>query len=394
MIRVRLVILGLVAFAQCRLAGASEEPQAEPGALKTEPTPRVFYTRPEQFEIIVMDAADARRLIAMGRAVWAALADPLRLPADGFNTPVSVRLVPAAQWNAPTAFTVTVATPGMVTVRVRQEAGLDSNVVRRALVHGLLMRQAASWYGATSSLTVPLWLEHACAGLSRAKERPAILDMFQQDSVRLAAAPSLESVLKWDRGSDASHARELAALWLLLQLQAESSDGTQWHQWIRGVLGGAPALDTLPRIYAGLWANAADMELWWQTGFYHQAKKRILPVMTAGESRAWLTDRSRWLGMQQGRELVVPLSELPRLGREPWVQRELAERVQQIHLTMPAIHPFYTNAMVSLGRLYEAAQKGKESASKVALAHFERDFTDGGELDATVGAILDTAPRD
>jgi hypothetical protein len=46
-----------------------------------------------------------------------------------------------------------------------------------------------------------------------------------------------------------------------------------------------------------------------------------------------------------------------------------------------------------LGRLYEAAQKGKESSSKVALAQFERDFTDGRELDDTVGAILDTAPR-
>jgi hypothetical protein len=340
-----------------------------------------------------MDAADARRVLALGRAVWAALADPLRLPADGFNTPVSVRLVPAAQWTAPTAFTVTVATPGMVNVRVRWESGLDSNVVRRALVHGLLMRQAVFWYGTTSSLTVPLWLEHACAGLSRAKERPAIMDMFQQDSARLTAAPSLASVLKWERGADPSRERELASLWLLLQLQAEASDGTQWQQWIRRVLGGAPALDTLPRIYTGLWANAADMELWWQTVFYHQAKKRILPVMTASESRAWLADRSRWLGMRQGRELVVPLGELPQLRREPWIQRELGERLQQIRLTMPAIHPFYANAMVSLGRLYEAAQKGKESASKVALAQFERDFIDGRELDDTVGAILDTAPR-
>ncbi len=393
MIRFGLVILGLLAFAQCGLAGATEEVEAPPSALKTEPTPRVFYTRPGQFEIVVMDAEDARRVLALGRAVWEALADPLRLPADGFNTPVSVRLVPAAQWTAPTAFTVTVATPGMVTVWVRWEAGMDANVVRRALVHGLLMRQAASWYGATSSLTVPLWLEHACARLSRAKELPSIMDMFQQDSVRLAAAPSLASVLNWERGADASQERELAALWLLLQLQAESSDGTQWQQWVRGVLGGAPALDTLPRIYTGLWANAPDMELWWQTGFYHQAKKRILPVMTANESRAWLADRSRWLGMRQGRELVLPLGELPRLRREPWIQRELAKRSQQIHVTLPAIHPFYANAMVSLGRLYEAAQKGKESAAKAALGQFERDFTDGRELDDTVGAILDTAPR-
>ena len=340
-----------------------------------------------------MDAADARLVLVLGHAVWGALTQPLGLPADGFNTPVSVRLVPAAQWSAPTDFTVTVETPGRVTVRVRWEGGGNSNLVRRALVHGLLMRQAASWYGATSSITVPLWLEHACAGLSRAKERPAIMDMYRQDSLRLASVPSLASVLQWGRGAEESRERELAALWLLLQLQDESIAGTQWQRWIRGVLGGANALDTLPRIYTGLWTSTADMDLWWQTGFAHQVKKRMLPVMTASESRAWLADRSRWLGVRQGQELVVPLGELHRICREPWVQRELGERSQQIRVTLPAIHPFYANAMVSLGRLYEVAQKGKESAAKAALAQFEHDSIDARELDDTVGAILDTAPR-
>ena len=393
MIRLGLVFLALVAFAQGGLAGAIEEAKAPPSTLQTGPTPRVFYTGPGQFEIIVMEAADARRVLVLGSAVWGALTEPLRLPADGFNTPVSVRLVPASQWSAPTAFTVTVATPGLVTVRVRWETGTDANVVRRALVHGLLMRKAASWHGVTRTLTVPLWLEHAGAGLSRAKERPATRDMFQQDSLRFAAVPSLASMLQWERGGGESRERELAALWLVLQLQAESSDGTQWQQWLRGILGGAPALDTLPRIYSGLWANAADMELWWQTGFYHQAKMRSLPLMTAGESRAWLVDRSRWLGVRQGQELVVPLGELVRLRREPWVHRELVERSKQIRVTLPAMHPFYVNAMVSLGRLYEAAQKGKESAAKAALVQFERDSIDARELDDTVGAILDTAPR-
>lgn len=382
-----------MAVVQGRLASANEESDAPSAALKTGATPRVFYTRPGQYEIIVMDAADARLVLVLGHAVWGALTQPLGLPADGFNTPVSVRLIPAAQWSAPTDFTVTVETPGRVTVRVRWEGGGNSNLVRRALVHGLLMRQAASWYGATSSITVPLWLEHACAGLSRAKERPAIMDMYRQDSLRLASVPSLASVLQWGRGAEESRERELAALWLLLQLQDESIAGIQWQRWIRGVLGGANALDTLPRIYTGLWTSTADMDLWWQTGFAHQVKKRMLPVMTASESRAWLADRSRWLGVRQGQELVVPLGELHRICREPWVQRELGERSQQIRVTLPAIHPFYANAMVSLGRLYEVAQKGKESAAKAALAQFEHDSIDARELDDTVGAILDTAPR-
>ena len=217
--------------------------------------------------------------------------------------------------------------------------------------------------------------------------------MFQQDSLQLASVPSLVSLLQWDRAAGESRERELAALWLLLQLQADSSDGTQWHLWLRGLLGGANALDTLPRVYTELWTNAADMELWWQTGFYHQAKNRILPVMTSADSRAWLVDRSRWLADRQGREVVLTLAEIPRLRREPWVHRELGERIQQTRITLSVIHPFYANAMVSLGRFYEAALKGNEGAAKAALTQFERDSIDGRELEATVGAILDTAPR-
>jgi hypothetical protein len=135
------------------------------------------------------------------------------------------------------------------------------------------------------------------------------------------------------------------------------------------------------------------MELWWQTGFRHQAKNNILPVMTATDSRAWLVDRSRWLANRQGREVVLPLAELIQLRREPWLQRELGERIQQTRIKLAAIHPFYANALVALGRLYEAALKGDQAAAKAALEQLERDLIDGRELENTIYAILDTAPR-
>ena len=392
MIRLTIFCFGLLAFALGG-TGATEEVVPQPNTVNAGPTPRIFYTRSGQFEIIVMNAADARLVLSLGRSVWEALAETLRLPSDGFNTPVSVRLVPVTQWTEPTAFTVAVASPGLVTVQVRWEAGMEANKLRQALVHGLIVRQAVHLFGVTSRITVPRWLEHGCAGLSRVKERPALMDMFQQDSVRLASVPSIASLLQWDRGTGDSPTMELAALGLLLQLQAESSDGSQWQRWLRGVLSDANAMDTLPRIYTGLWANAADMELWWQTSFRHQAKNRILPVMTATDSRSWRADRTRWLANRQGLEVVLPLAELVPLRREPWLQRELGERIQQTRFTLSVIHPFYANAMVALGQLYEAALEGNQAAAKAALAQFERDLIDGRELEDTVGAILDTAPR-
>ena len=389
---------GLGLFLLLTLAGWSQGageggPESPALPLSAGPVPRVFYTQRGQFEVVVPEAADARVVIAAGRSVWSALAGPLGLPEDGFNTPVSVRLVPAAEWKEPAPFTVSAALPGLVTVRVCWPVSVEGNVVRRALVNGLILRQAVAWHGVSARITVPLWLEQGCAALSRGRERPAVMDMYQQESARLAVPPSLTALLKAERGAGESREREQAALWLVLQLQAESVETDHWRRWLVGLIGGADALDSLPRVYAGLWADAPALELWWMTSFYHQARTRTLPMMSAAESRLWLDERSRWLAVRRGQEEVLGLAELPQLSRHGWLREELVKRSQQTRVTLPVIHPFYSNALLSLGRLYESALKGNASAVKAALAQYERDSRDGRELEDTVGAILDTAPR-
>jgi hypothetical protein len=353
----------------------------------------VFYTKKGQFEIIVRDVADAQPALALGRTVWDALARPLGLPANGFPQPVTVRLVPADQWTEPSLFTVTLEPPGWVSVRVRWSSDVDPVIVRRAFVQGLILRQAAAWHGVGPKLTVPLWLEHACTALSLVRERPAMLDAYQQESASIPSPPPLRALLLWERGAVESRGWELASLWLLLQLQAEATDASWWGGWVRGVVGGASPADTLPQSYKGLWTDGSTMELWWQVGFHHQRRVRTLPVMTLDASRAWLADRSRWLAGREGREVVLSLEELQRLRQEPWVREELAARLSQTQSILGVIHPFYANAAISIGRLYEAALKGNEKQFQLARADFERDAIDGRELEDTVNAILNTAPR-
>jgi hypothetical protein len=357
------------------------------------PVPRVFYTKPGEFEIIVRDVADAQPALALGRSVWRAMVDPLGLPPEGFSSPVSVRLVPADQWTEPVVFTVSVEPPGRVSVRVRWSADVDLVAVRRAFVQGLILRQAVAWHGGGEQLTVPLWLEQACTAWSLVQERPALLDAFQQESARITTPPPLRALLLWRRGEVESRGWELASLWLFLQLQAEAGEVSRWGGWVRGLVGGAAPLDTLPRFYTGLWTDAAAMELWWQVSFHHQRRLRALPVMTAEGSRSWLADRSRWLAGRDGRECVLRLEELPGLRREPWVHSELSDRLAQTRAILGVIHPYYSNAALSMGRLYEAALKGNEEQFKTARTDFERDAIDGRELEDTVNAILDTAPR-
>ncbi len=361
-------------------------------AVSAEPAPRVFYTQAGEFEIIVRDVTDAQPALVLGRSVWAALSGPLGLPTGGFSSPVSVRLVPESQWTEPAPFTVTVEPPGRVGVRVRWSDKADPVVVRRAFVQGLILRQAVAWHGVGPKLTVPLWLEQACTAWSMVRERPALQDAFQQEAAGITPPP-LRALLLWNRGEVESRRWELASLWLFLQLQAEAGEASRWGGWLRGVVGGAAPWDTLPGAYRGLWNDAASLELWWQVAFHHQRTFRALPVMTAEASRGWMADRSRWLAGREGREVVLALEELEGLRKEAWVRAELMERGRQLQSTLGLIHPYYANSALSLGRVYDAAQKGKAEQFKTALADFERDAIDGRELEDAVNAMLDTAPR-
>jgi hypothetical protein len=372
-------------------AGGLPAPAAPATSASAPRAAHVFYTGRGQFEIIVTEIADARAGLELGRSVWGALGASLGLPAEGFESPVAVRLVPAALWNEPAVFTVTVEAGGLVSVRVRWAEDTDPIVVRRAFVQGLIMRRAVAWHAVGPQLKVPLWLEQACTAWSLVRERPAMMDAFQQESAGLGAPPPLKALLEWERGEVESRTWELSALWLFAQLQAEGAF-SQWGGWVRGILGGAEPYETLPRAYPGLWSEGISLELWWNTVVYHQRTARALPGMTIAASRAWMQDRSRWLAGRGGREVVLRLEELLALRQEPWVKAELAERGMQTRSVLGTIHPYYANAALSMGRLYEAAARGDERDFRAALAEFERDAIDGRELEDTVSAILNTAP--
>lgn len=384
-------------------AAAGEAPLAPNTALPADPeldavtkrmreAPRVFYTGTGQFEIIVADARDAQPALALGDSVWRSLAGPIGLPAGGFATPVSIRLVPAEKWDEASVFTALVEPPGRVVMRVRWAEDVDPVIVRRAFVQGVLLQQAVALHGVTGKLTVPLWLEQACTAFSMIRERPALLDQFQQEAATVNP-PALVNLLTWERGAVESRAWELSSLWFFLQIQSESGDVTRWTSWLRATLGGATPMDSLPRAYQGLWASPLAMEQWWQVVAKNQQRASALPVMNAVESRAWMANRARWLGGRNGREIVIPLRDLLEAAKEPWVATELKERSRQTQGVLGVLHPFYVNAAVSMGRLYEAAAKRDEKRFATALADFERDALDARELEDTVGEILDTAPR-
>ncbi len=338
-----------------------------------------------------MEADAVHDTLLTAEAVWATLSAPLALP-ERFSTPVTVQVVAADRWAGPVLFRTFIDPEGQVSVQVRWSPVMSkSGQLRRALVQALLFRRAVAWHGASPKLRVPLWLEQGCGALSLTREQPAMLDAWQQESARVAPLP-LAVLLGGGGPAPEDRRRELSALWLVMHLQAESGTDPRWLTLVHGVLGGEDSLPALQRCYGALFQDDAARELWWDVGWYYQRQFNVPPMQPAPEARQWLIERARWLGWRGGAEVVLTPLEIIQNRNVPWVEKELAARLSQIRTRDKTMHPYYYNAMVSLGSAYEeAAKNGNTRVYNQYLADFKRDLADGLELEQATDKALDAA---
>jgi len=381
------LMTGLCGLAQSAPVTVTATPVSSTADGKND-APLVFYTGDGQFEIIATEAPAAQQALILANSVWRSLAKPLGLPAAGFSSAVAVRLVPAKDWTDPAFFTVVAEPGGLVGVRICWSDKIDARIMRRALVQAVILRQAVAWHGAKQGLTVPLWLEQACTAQGEVRDRPAMFDAMQQESAQLTPPP-LEELLKWERGQAEERGRVLASYWLFQYLQAESGDAPRWGRWVRAVLGGADPMKALRDNYGAAWKDETSRELWWQVGFHDERLTSTVPLMSMEETRNWLADRCRWLAIKDGREQVLALDDLWTLRKTPWIKNGMEERSQQLQNLLPRLHPFYKNAAISMGRMYQAAGKGAEEEFKAAKQALSQDAIDGRELENATGAALD-----
>ncbi len=366
-------------------SAAAEEP------IVSLPPPPVVVTKPGKFEVLSVDHDAARAGEAMADEVWATLVTPLGLPANGFPTPVSLRLILPAQWGGTGLFRATAEFGGRVSVAVRWTPEIAGSVaLRRAVVQGLLMQRALSFHGLIPGLKVPAWLEDACLAWSLTRSRPAALDAWQQASLH-DTPPLLAALLARERGTAPDPAQERALLWLLGHLQAESGEAKRWPQFLSSVFGGEDSAVALGRLYGDLFKEDAARELWWQVGFHAQSRQAAQAIATAKESRAWVAERARWLARRGDEEVELSLDEIFAARSSSWVANELGQRILQLRAELAAsrVHPFYRNAVVSLGRIYDAARAGDTKAFAVAQADLLRDVADARELEQVAAAALD-----
>ena len=348
--------------------------------------PVLFQSAPGRFEVAAVDVGGGQRVVELASEAWLLLAGPLALP-ESFLSPVFVRLVPSPDWREAGPFRVFVEAGGVVSVRVRWDEATPELFVRRALVQALIMRQAVARHGINERLVAPLWLEHACLGWWRSRAEPAQLDALRHASVRLAP-PELLQLLTWQRGRDEPPQLTDGSIWLLTLLMAESNKGAEWASLLHRLLGGEAPAAALAASFPGRFANELDRERWWQTGWHTSVQARVLPTIDAPGSRAEISERARFVFSRAGNDAVVPLREVLARGTEAVVQAEMERRVAALNRVLPALHPFFRNAAISLAEALALRDASKETMEAACVA-FERDWVDAVELAAASSAALD-----
>lgn len=354
------------------------------------PPPVVFQNAPGRFEVAALDAAAAERVAALAEEGWRLLAAPLGLP-ERFSTPVFVRLVPAAEWREAVPFRVIVEAGGVGSVRVRWSEPAPDLFLQRALVQALLMRLAVAEHGVTEKLAAPLWLEIGSVGWWQTRADAAQLDALKQESGRFDP-PALADLLKWQRGDGEARSLTVGACWLLAWLQTESGRAGEWPGMLRRLLGGDDGATALAASFPGRFANDGDRELWWQTGWHHLRRTHALPILEASDSRTELAALMRFVFLTDGRDAVVPLAGVLTHAREPLVEAELRRRAGELNRLLPALHPFYRNAGLTLTEAL-GARGATAGAQAARVAAFEQDWRDARELEATASAALDALER-
>ena len=371
--------LAIAGWAWCALA-----PFAWATAVETAPV--LSQTGAGRFEIASVDSAAGRQVRTEAEAAWRWLAGPLGLPAR-FPSSIFVRVVPAEAWTESAPFRVFAEPGGVVSVRLRWSDSTPVLFVRRALVQALLIRLGVAEQGVDARLTVPLWLEQAAVGWWHVREEPAQMDALQQESEGIAP-PRLVDLLDWQRSNVEPRALSVSAVWLLAWLQAETGPAGEWPavraRLIRGEAGSAALAAGFP----GRFADAAERELWWQTGFHHARRIANSPQLGSAESRRIVGDLGRFVFGMGGVDAVVPLRFVVRRREEPAVAAALSRHAADLRPRLAALHPFYRNAGLALQACLEPAKAAAPEIER-RVDEFEREWTDGVELEATTRSILD-----
>jgi hypothetical protein len=157
-------------------------------------------------------------------------------------------------------------------------------------------------------------------------------------------------------------------------------------------LAGEDADASLAVMFPERFSDERERELWWQTGCRQLSRARALPTLEAEESRREIAALVRFvIAADDGGDRVVALGEVAAHAAEPIVAAELQRRAAELSRLLPALHPFFLNAGLSLAAVL-SPELG-QAARLEALQAYDRDWSDAIELQQASRAALDELER-
>lgn len=353
--------------------------------------PVLFRSGAGRFEVAAIDSSAASAVNTLAEEAWRLLSAPLGLP-EGFSAPVVVRVFSAAEWTDRAPFRVFVEPGGLVSIRLRWDGPSDVLMARRALVQGLLMRLGVAQHGVKATLSAPLWLEYACLGWWHSRLDGANLDALKQETAAIRP-PGMGELIGWQRGGPEPRERAIASVWLLSFFLAESTAAAgEWPALLRRLLAGEEPVAAVGAAFPGRFESEPSRELWWQTGWHHLRRTQGLPMLSAVDSRAVVAGLARFVASTEGEvDVVVSLREVLAQSGEVWLDLERQRRITEVNRVVPALHPFYRNAALSLAAAL--AWKGTSAEAEALCRRFDQDWADALEIDAATQAALNELER-
>jgi hypothetical protein len=374
--------------------------QTELGAIKEPGRTLSFYGMESgRFEVAAMAGPEGAQLGSLAEQVWPVWQNQLGLP-ERWPVGITVRLAPAETWpSGSPSWRVTTEAAGVVSLWIRartieEPEGLtEQRRLLRALADAALHRQAVFKATALDKITVPAWLSIGAAEAVLIRRQPALSDAWQQEVKGLPHMPPLHAILSPQDPAPAAAAAY--AVWLWLQTEGARSGG--WRVFLSEVLAGADALKSITLNYENRLGRVGnqELELAWQTGCANLVRVKIVPVMEPAESRLWLGQltRSSLHDATQKTDIAVDLTTEWDHRQDTEVRKQRDDRINLLASTFHQIHPFYRNAAGSLGRLWLAMDKNKQTAWKKELEEWRRDTSSGLELEKASARILDKSER-
>ncbi len=383
----RLAILAAVLFL---FPSARADDGAAPSQAGTV-RPIFFGVDQGRFEIIADDAEAGRALFDLAEAAWQVWREPLSLPAR-LTTGITVRLA-AADGPLP-PHSVAAETTGLVSLRLFHGPTADPVELNRVWLRGLA---EAAWIRSAHLAGVPAarpprWLVESATEHALSRSQPALMDAWQ---ARLRAAggdPSLRDLLFWSAG-EADPGRSASALALGQWLRAESGTSGAWPRFTLALLRGESPGAALARDYRHLVTTPSDAREWemlWQVVVARAVHARIAPVEEAALSRARIEAMALIIAhdITLGRDVALAAGGDWTTRGEAWLAEERGRRTWALAADLGRTHPFYHNAVVSLGRAWDALDRGSRAEWVAALSDWERDWEQGRRLERAVARLL------